>query len=490
MRSLNVFSGQESVKDFLRPNNLLPTPLVEIPATLNPFYKDGVRIYAKLMNTLPLQNVKSLPAYEMLSSAQKSGRLRNVYSLIENSSGNTAFSLAVLGRMFGIPKTTAIVSHEVSPGKLKLLRLFNTSIRVNKEPICPDPNDLTSGIHIARRTGDKTGWFNPSQYDNVANPAAHRRYTGPQIWKQTRGRITVFCAGLGTTGTLVGAGNFLKKASRGQVTTVGVVRAPNNPVPGVRTNNLLKDIAFDWQGTSDHLVTIDTKASFIQSLKLCRAGIIAGPSSGFALAGLLSFLKKAKRNNTINSLRNKNNEVLAVFVCPDNPSPYLDEYFNYLPSTFFPKIINEELLLRRPKTVPYINNVVTRTPELEPREAFKKIYNVQAKILWRQLENGETVNLNPDIRILDIRSLNEFNHAHLPGSVNISPQQALALDKNSAYKKARLILLVCESGERTKMYAQKLTKHGLPAFSLRGGIQEWSQKNLPRFRPTLCLPQS
>ena len=137
----NVFSGPDAIKNLLKPEYNPPLPLVEIPEYINPFRKDRIRIFAKLMNFLPLANVKSLPAYNMLLSEESAGRLSGTKSLIESSSGNTVFSLAVIGRIFGVPKTKAIVSHEVTSGKLNLLRLFGTEITVNEEPICPDPGD-------------------------------------------------------------------------------------------------------------------------------------------------------------------------------------------------------------------------------------------------------------------------------------------------------------------------------------------------------------
>ena len=176
---LNVFSGPDAVKDFLNPDCNPPLPLVEIPKHLNLFAKDGVRVFAKLMNFLPLANVKSLPAYNMLLEKENGGGLDGITSLIENSSGNTVFSLAVIGRLFGIAKTKAIVSHEVSWGKLQMLRFFGTEVMVNEEPICPDPSDKESGIYKAKQIGEQEGWFNPGQYDNEANPRAHEQWTGP-----------------------------------------------------------------------------------------------------------------------------------------------------------------------------------------------------------------------------------------------------------------------------------------------------------------------
>ena len=141
----NVFSGPSAMKDFLDPRSTV-TPLIELPESLNPLVKDNTHIFAKRMDLLPLGNVKSLPAFQMLQAAQLDG----IHTLIENSSGNTVASLAILGRLFGVPQTKALVSNEVSRGKLALLRLFGVEVIVKDEPICPDPNDPESGIYQAK----------------------------------------------------------------------------------------------------------------------------------------------------------------------------------------------------------------------------------------------------------------------------------------------------------------------------------------------------
>src|SRR5262249_36822429 len=109
----NVFSGPSAIKDFLDPRNAV-TPLIELPERLNPLAQDNIRIFAKRMDLLPLGNVKSLPAFHMLQAAQLDG----IHTLIESSSGNTVASLAILGRLFGVPQTKALVSNEVNSGKL------------------------------------------------------------------------------------------------------------------------------------------------------------------------------------------------------------------------------------------------------------------------------------------------------------------------------------------------------------------------------------
>ena len=93
----NTFTGQDAIKNYLNPSNHI-TPLVELPSSINPFYDRGVRIYAKLLQTLPLANIKSIPAYFMLDNLQSDAKLINVDTLMESSSGNTALSLATTAR--------------------------------------------------------------------------------------------------------------------------------------------------------------------------------------------------------------------------------------------------------------------------------------------------------------------------------------------------------------------------------------------------------
>jgi cysteine synthase/rhodanese-related sulfurtransferase len=486
---LNVFSGPDAVKDFLNPDHNPPLPLVEIPEHLNPFAKDGVRIFAKLMNFLPLANVKSLPAYNMLLEKEKAGGLDGIRSLIENSSGNTVFSLAVIGRLFGISKTKAIVSHEVTWGKLQLLRFFGTEIMINEEPICPDPSDKESGIYKAKQIGEKKGWFNPGQYDNEANPRAHERWTGPQIWEQTDGKITVFCAGLGTTGTMVGTGKYLKEKSS-RITMVGVARLPNNPVPGVRTPNLLREIAFDWRQATDHIEEVGTKESFEKSLELCRAGIVAGPSSGFAFQGLLQFLSQQKEQNALDALRNDNGEIVTVFICPDSPFPYIDEYFEYLDASHFPNIEHEELLINKPgerKTKIKDGEGVPVTFDIDPLDAYEMAYALSPKEVWILLEKNGDVGLRKNVSIIDVRSFGEFVHFHLPGSERMDLYDITNNPSKLSKKwKERKVLLVCSMGIRTRAVAEFLRKKGVEAYSIRGGATEWSALNLPRWRPNIC----
>lgn len=117
----NVFAGPDALKNFLDPDCNPPVPLVELPESLNPFAGQKVRIFAKLPYLLPLLNLKSLPVLKMLQEA--SDKLDGEHTIVEDSSGNTAFSLAIMARLFGVRSVRAIVPIDIAPEELELLRL-------------------------------------------------------------------------------------------------------------------------------------------------------------------------------------------------------------------------------------------------------------------------------------------------------------------------------------------------------------------------------
>jgi cysteine synthase len=312
----NVFAGPDAIRRLLNPDFNPPLPLVELPESLNPFVGRKIRIYAKLLYLLPLLNLKSLPVLSMLREASE--QLGSVHTIVENSSGNTAFSLAIMARFFGVPSVQAIVPIDIAPGKLELLRLAGADVR-----FAPPEG---GGVALARKLGEHPGCLNLDQYGNAANIAAHAMWTTRQVWEQTEGKLTIFCAGLGTTGTALGAVKFFRENSC-KVTVVGVYVAAHSAIPGVRSSEALKEIAFDWSHEVPQRVEATTKESYKKSLDLCRAGLIAGPSSGFALAGLLHFFEQ---QSDFDRFRNVDGEVVATFVCCDTPFPYLDKYSTIL----------------------------------------------------------------------------------------------------------------------------------------------------------------
>lgn len=344
----NVFEGPDALKDFLNPGRHPNLPMVELPADLNPFADENVRIFAKLMGMSPLANVKAVPAFNMIREMFKRGELEGVERLVENSSGNTVFSLALAARQYGVERTQSYVPSEISWNKLLMLLFFGIEPIVNEEPQSPIENDPQSGVYKAKEDGKASDAINPGQYDNIDNPEAHEKWTGPQVWEQTDGKIDIFCAGLGTTGTLIGNSKFLK-SKNSDIRVVGALRAPDNYIPGVRTENLLNVVDFDWRAHVDFMEPVETAESYRLSMELSRKGIVVGPSSGLALAGLLQHLEGLKPSSGLENIRNdETGEIVCVFPCPDGPMPYLDEYFRYIDTSHFPPIQNEDLLKNKP----------------------------------------------------------------------------------------------------------------------------------------------
>lgn len=464
MLEKNNFSGENGLFDYLNPRNGQYTPMVELPRKLNPYIEYNVHLHMKLLSALPLANVKSIPAFHMLEKSRQNPDNHDKTHVIESSSGNTAASLGVLAAYFGYQDVQAYVSHEVSRGKLQMLQLFGVTPVVNKEPICPSENDTASGIHKARARGRTKGWLNPDQYANPDNIEAHYKVTGPQIWEQRQGRVDYFCAGLGTTGTMLGAARYLKERNN-DIGLIGVVRAPNNPVPGPRTKHLLEDVAFDWQSGCDELVEIGTLQSYELSLQMIRMGLLAGPSSGMNLAGAYRFIEEKISSGEFTVGQDA---VHIVVPCCDTPFPYMDEYFAVLPAQAFPAIENAGLLLH---------------------EAYKSALQpvsekgVTSAELFDALQGND-----PRIKVIDVRPVHQYAHFHIPGSINIPEDDFITKAGAFAdlYKDDRLYF-VCNYGNRSGGITQYARSKNLDAVNLDGGLIEWCEQDYPRVKDENCV---
>ncbi len=334
-KSGGTYFGEDGLKEFLSPANYAPAPMVELPCDLNPFRADGVRIFAKLMPLVPLMNVKSIPAFSMLSKAAERGDLSGVENIIESSSSNTVMSLSIIARLFGIEKTHALVDHSIAPGLLRMLRLFGIETFLHPAPdhelydVTPPRSDR------ARAYGSKEGWLNPGQYSNPDNPEGFARYLGPDIWAQSRGRLSIFSCALGTCGTMVGVGGALRER-KPDLEIVACCPKKGEAVPGPRQVAQLSDVSFDWQNIANATIELPAKESFEASIKLLRRGILGGPSSGMNYAGLLRYLEEEKESGRLAERVAQAGEIWSAFLCCDSPLQHVDEYYDALGEESFP----------------------------------------------------------------------------------------------------------------------------------------------------------
>lgn len=336
--SKRVFEGEKAIASYLTPGTLGPTPVVELPASLNPFTKDKVRIFIKLVQFVPLSNIKSLPAHVMLKNipAEKLSKIKN---LVEYSSGNTVLALTILAKHFGIKKVHAIITPDVPEHKKRLLRLVGTNLLISHGPPSPGVFDKLGGIHDAKMLGKKTGWYNLNQYINSGNPSASRDFVGKELWVQLGKKLSIFTSSIGTAGTILGSSSYLKK-KKSKLNVVGVAIKTGSSIPGPRGEVAIHKLGLPWKNIVDEVVAIDTKSAFEKSMDLVRAGLFVGPSTGMQFAGLLSKLREYKKNKKLAKFRNQDGEVVCCFLACDTMFPYIDDYFDILPGKHFPKVKN------------------------------------------------------------------------------------------------------------------------------------------------------
>jgi [CysO sulfur-carrier protein]-thiocarboxylate-dependent cysteine synthase len=254
------------------------TPLVEVSA-LSP--NPGVRILAKLEGQNPGGSVKDRAAKYMLEEAEKSGDLEPGATIIESSSGNTGIALAMLSRARGYT-LKVVLPENVSVERRQLLEVWGAEIISS-----PGSEGSNGAMRMAQRLAtEHRDWFFPYQYGNPANPQAHYEGTGPEIWRDCP-EITHFVAGLGTAGTLMGTGKFLKERN-GSVQVWAVEPPAGEMVDGLKSldEGFIPPVFTDNDGADllDRKVIVRPRESIEWTRRLTEVGVFAGISSGAAMA--------------------------------------------------------------------------------------------------------------------------------------------------------------------------------------------------------------
>jgi cystathionine beta-synthase len=294
------------------------TPLVRL-SRLEP----GLRtpLVAKVEFVNPGGSVKDRPAVTMIDAAERSGALKPGGTLVEPTSGNTGLGLAMVAALRGY-RVIAVMPDKMSREKIDTLRAYGAEV-----VICPTdvaPESPQSYYRVADRlTEEIDDAFQPNQYFNPANPEAHYRSTGPEIWRQTAGRITHFVVGVGTGGTISGAGRYLKEQNP-EIEVVGADPEGSlysgGPVHPYRVEGIGEDF---WPETVhddviDRYIRVSDRDSFIAARRLvAREALFAGGSSGTAICAALQVARELD-----------DPEALVVTLLPDGGRPYLSKVFN------------------------------------------------------------------------------------------------------------------------------------------------------------------
>ncbi len=299
----------KSVFDYLNPMNHF-TPLIEL-RYLSGLKNNKARIFAKMA---PMGNIKTIPAHYMLNQAWELGLLKEVHTLVEASSGNMAVALCDLCPYFKIENFLTVIANDTAQGKQQELHIKGAQIKFTNTL----PENVTA-IEYAKDLGKQKGFLNLWQYGNPHNPKGYERYFAPQIYEQLKkiGLVEnyfVFCAAMGTCGTIMGCGNHFKERFL-DCSIVGANLLPGQRVPGARDHERLLEIKLNWQEVVDEVVSVGRYKSYKRELELIHMGLDAGPSTGLALEGLVDFL------NTHESKK----DVVAVFICADGYKSYSDK---------------------------------------------------------------------------------------------------------------------------------------------------------------------
>lgn len=305
----------ESVFDML-PNEENPTPLVRInrlnQATEFP-------LYAKLEWMNPFGSVKDRAAWAMLQDLEARGEVNAKRGLVEPTSGNTGISLAALARARGY-RLRAVVPNKIPLEKKILLKIAGADLEVVSDELCPSPGVADGSINLAKTHAKASSqkYVMPNQYENQKNVEAHVRTTGPEIWKQTGGKITHLFVSLGTCGTVTGTSRFLR-TRKPDLKVIAVQPTEGHDVPGLRNVSQLGVSRLFDSSLIDDILEVDFRLAYTRALELCQQeGLLAGPSSGLILEGALQILKRDKTG-------------FGVMIFPDNIFKYVSSMVKHLP---------------------------------------------------------------------------------------------------------------------------------------------------------------
>jgi len=256
------------------------TPLYEVSRVTDGLLRPGVRIFAKLEGFNPGGSVKDRAARSMILRGIASGELRPGKVILDSTSGNTGIALAMVGAVLGYPVELVMASN-VSVERKKMIQAFGAKI------IFSDPMESSDGaIRLCRKilAENPERYFKPDQYNNEANSLAHFETTGPEIWEQTRGRVTHFVAAIGTSGTVMGTGRFLKSMNPG-VTVIAV--EPDDAMHGLEglkhmATSIVPGIYHQKELDANMQVSTEDAYEMVYALGQIE-GILVGQSAGAAM---------------------------------------------------------------------------------------------------------------------------------------------------------------------------------------------------------------
>ena len=398
------------------------TPLLRIDESVHGIA--NLTLYAKLEMMNPFGSVKDRIAKSMFltdaESIKKEGR-----TVIESSSGNTAKALSVLCAMHAVPFKT--VTNRIKSNHMReTLRYLNAElVELPGISDCPDPTNPDDPLYIIEQTvtREPDRYYHTDQYFNPKNVQAH--YESGREIHDDLGDIDYFFADLGTCGTSVGIGTYLREHQEKKAHLIGVVTEEGSYVPGGRSTNELYETGLYNKAFYDGIVTGSTRAAITGMQRLAhRAGLLCGPTTGLIFSSVTDWFSKHPPEQP----------TTAVFIACDR----LEAHLEYLKAH--------------------------QADEQTMHES------AQAPALGSDSIEGTLT--------IDIRTNIAFRLGHIPGSINI-PTHLLEqmISTGPSFPNAERIVLICPIGEHAKPLVSRLRAQGYDAYVLEGGIVQWRADN-------------
>lgn len=414
-----------------------PTPMVRLNRVV-PF--EHAEVYAKLEWYNPFGAVKDRVAANMIRDAEERGLIEPSQQFVEPTSGNTGLGLAMIANARGY-SLTATMSDQIPIEKRTMLRFFGANVVELQDDLCPAPWAPEGAIARAMEIAASDGFHMLDQYRNEANPEAHYRTTGPEVWHQTQGTVTHFVASLGTCGTITGTGRYLKE-QRADVQVIGIHPREGHDIPGVRSLQQLEQTRFFLPDEYDGLVEIDDRSAYELCLRLNQEeSVVAGPSSGLALAGALAAIPDEPGNR-------------VVVIFPDSVFKYASSmvrHFRGLGPSPEARNAHDPLL-----------STMIENARVNPDLA---IDTIDAHEVWKE----------HDALVIDVRSRSLFAAGHIAGAVNIPLDELPGRADELPEDHDAPILAVCGRGNISLPAVLFLNSLGYAnAKSISGGTTEWA----------------
>ena len=277
------------------------TPLVEIR---NIYQKKNVTLYGKLEGDNPGGSVKDRAAYGMIKGALDRGEIRKGDRLVEATSGNTGIALAMIAQSMGV-KMTLLMPENSTRERVLAMRAYGAEVILT-----PAEKTIEYSRQLAEEMVEKEGYFMLNQFANPDNYGMHYQTTGPEVWRDTEGKVTHFVSAMGTTGTIMGVSRYLKEQNPA-VQIVGTQPTEGSSIPGIRrwSPEYLPKI-FEPDRV-DQVIDVSEDEARVMARRLAREeSILSGMSSGGALTAAIKIAEEI-------------NEGVIVFIVCDRGDRYL-----------------------------------------------------------------------------------------------------------------------------------------------------------------------